>query len=101
MIFDGTENLTERPQNNDKQKDKYSRKKGTHTDLTMVISDRKTKIYYVSEYYDSKNVDFGALKKEFPSEKCWLKNFKVLVDLGFVEIDKLYKSKELIIGEKS
>jgi len=101
LIFDGTENLTERPQNNDKQKDKYSRKKGTHTDLTMVLSDRKTKIYYVSEYYDSKNVDFGALKKEFPSEKCWLENFKVLVDLGFVGIDKLYKSKELIIGEKS
>jgi len=24
LIFDGTENLTERPQNNDKQKDKYS-----------------------------------------------------------------------------
>lgn len=100
LIFDGTENLTERPQDNDKQKNKYSGKKGTHTDLAMVLSDKKTWIYYVSEYYDGKNVDFGIFKKEFPPDKGWFKNFKVLVDLGFVGIDKLYEIKELLIGEK-
>jgi hypothetical protein len=40
------------------------------------------------------------LKKEFPPEYPWFKKFKVLVDLGFIGIDKLYEIKELIIGEK-
>ena len=100
LIFDGTENLTERPKDNDKQKEKYSGKKKTHTDLALVLSDKKTRIYYVSNYYDGKNVDFGVLKQEFPPELPWFKNFKVLVDLGFIGIAKLYKIKELIIGEK-
>jgi hypothetical protein len=30
----------------------------------------------------------------------WFKNFKLLVDLGFIGIDKLYKIKTLVIGEK-
>ena len=100
LIFDGTENLTERPKGYDKQKEKYSGKKKTHTDLTLLLSDKKTWIYYVSKYYDGKNVDFGVLKKEFPPEYPWFKNFKVLVDLGFIGIAKLYEIKELIIGEK-
>lgn len=74
--------------------------KCTHTDLALVLSDKKTKIYYVSKYYDGKNVDFGVLKQEFPPELPWFKKFKVLVDLGFIGIDKLYEIKELIIGEK-
>lgn len=100
LIFDGTENLTERPQKYDKQKDKYSGKKGTHTDLALVLSDKRTRIYYVSKYYDGKNVDFGVFKQEFPPKLPWFKKFKVLVDLGFIGIDKLYDIKELIIGEK-
>lgn len=105
LIFDGTENLTERPQKYDKQKDKYSGKKNTHTDLALVLSDKKTRIYYVSYYYDGKNVDFGVLKQVpiaigIPPELPWFKNFKVLVDLGFIGIAKLYEIKELIIGEK-
>jgi hypothetical protein len=100
LIFDGTENLTERPKEYDKQKEKYSGKKGTHTDLALLLSDKKTWIYYVSNYYDGKNVDFGVLKQEFPPELPWFKRFKVLVDLGFIGIAKLYEIKELIIGEK-
>ena len=56
LIFDGTENLTERPKGYDEQKEKYSGKKCTHTDLTLVLSDKRTWIYYASEYYDGKNV---------------------------------------------
>lgn len=100
LIFDGTENPTERPQGYDNQKEKYSGKKHTHTDVAMVLSDKATWIYYVSELYDGKNVDFGILKQEFPVGKDWFKNRKILVDLGFVGIDKLYKIKELVIGEK-
>lgn len=100
LIFDGTENPTERPQGYDNQKEKYSGKKHTHTDVAMVLSDKATWIYYVSELYDGKNVDFGILKQEFSVGKDWFKNRKILVDLGFVGIDKLYKIKELVIGEK-
>ena len=100
LIFDGVENLTERPKNNDKQKAKYSGKKHTHTDIAMVLSDKKTKIYYISNLYDGHNVDFGIFKKEFPPEKNWFKNSKLLVDLGFVGIAKLYNIKELLIGCK-
>lgn len=100
LIFDGTENAIERPQNNDIQKSKYSGKKKTHTDIALLLSDKKTWIYYVSELYDGSNVDMGILKEEFPPGLGWFKKFRVLFDLGFVGVEKLYKIKELIIGKK-
>lgn len=66
----------------------------------MVLFDKVICIYYVSEYYDGKYNDMGILKKEFNLEKDWFLNFKVLFDFGFVGVEKLYKFKELIIGEK-
>ena len=100
IIFDGTENPTERPQEYEKQKDKYSGKKHTHTDVALVLSDKATWIYYVSKLYAGSNVDMGILKKEFSIGKTWFTTCKVLVDLGFVGIDKYYEFKELVIGEK-
>jgi len=100
LIFDGTENPIERPQGTDNQKSKYSGKKKTHTDIALLLSDKKTKIYYLSELYDGSNVDMGLLKKEFPPGKGWFKKSKVLFDLGFVGVDKIYKIKELVIGER-
>ena len=100
LIFDGTENLTVRPQGYDNQKKKYSGKKHTHTDIALVLSDKKTRIYYVSDLADGKNVDMTILKEDFPPEKNWFEKFKVLFDLGFIGVAKLYTFKELIIGEK-
>ena len=100
IIFDGTENLTERPQGYENQKEKYSGKKKTHTDVALLLSDKKTKIYYISKLYAGKNVDMGILNKEFNPDFDWFKNCKVLVDLGFIGIAKLYNIKELVIGEK-
>jgi hypothetical protein len=65
-----------------------------------VLCDKATRIYYVSEYYDGKYVDIGVLKKEFAIDMGWFKKFKVLFDLGFQGVAKLYEFKELIIGEK-
>ena len=59
LIFDGTENPIERPQNNDNQKSKYSGKKSTHTDVALVLSDKNKWIYYISELYDGSHVDMG------------------------------------------
>lgn len=100
LIFDGTENPVERPQDADNQRSKYSGKKGTHTDIMLLLSDKRSWIYYVSELYDGCNVDMGILKKEFPPEKNWFKKHKVIFDLGFVGVDKIYKIKNLVIGKK-
>jgi len=100
LIFDGTENPTERPQNNDSQKSKYSGKKKTHTDIALLLSDKNTWIYYLSELYDGSNVDMSILKTEFTPGLGWFKKFKVLFDLGFVGVGKIYEIKELIIGKK-
>jgi hypothetical protein len=45
-------------------------------------------------------VDFGLLKKEFLPEEDWFRNQKVVVDLGFAGIEKLYRIKEVLIGVK-
>lgn len=100
ILIDGTENSCFRPKDNDKQKVKYSGKKHTHTDIALVFSDKRRFIYYLSYLHDGSKVDFGLLKQEFPPEKEWFLNQKVIVDLGFVGIEKLYRIKELLIGVK-
>lgn len=98
LIFDGTENAVERPKNKGNQKSNYSGKKKTHTDIALVLSDQCTWIYYVSQLYAGSQVDMGILKKEFEPGKAWFKLFKVLFDLGFVGVEKLYEIGELWIG---
>ena len=100
LIFDGTENPVERPQGYDNQKVKYSGKKKMHTDVAMVLSDKNRWIYYVSELYPGSQVDMGILKKEFAPGLGWFKNHRLLVDLGFVGIEKHYEIKDLVIGFK-
>jgi len=100
LIFDGTENPTERPQTHEDQKSKYSGKKKTHTDIALLLSDKATKIYYISNLYDGSQVDMGIIKKEFAPGEGWFKNHRLLVDLGFIGIEKVYEIKELVIGKK-
>jgi hypothetical protein len=100
IIFDGFENLTERPKDHENQKVKYSGKKSTHTDIALLASNKKTWIYYVSYLYNGSNVDMGILKKEFPPGKGWFSGLKALFDLGFIGVEKLYECGELVIGEK-
>ena len=98
LIFDGTENPVERPRNNDDQKSKFSGKKKTHTDIALLLSDKRTWIYYLSMLYVGSQVDMGILKKEFPPGEGWFKLFKVIFDLGFTGVDKVYDFRELVIG---
>lgn len=71
-----------------------------HTDKTLVITNRKKWIYYVSNIYDGKEHDFTILKKEFPCNIKWFKKFTVRVDLGFQGIAKKYACKNLFIPFK-
>lgn len=100
ILIDGTESACFRPEDNEKQKLKYSGKKHTHTDIALVFSDRRRFIYYVSRWHEGSKVDFGLLKEEFPPEQDWFRRQKVIVDLGFVGIEKLYRILELLIGVK-
>lgn len=100
LIFDGTENPVERPQDYENQKKRYSGKKKMHTDIAMVLSDKNKWIYYVSEVYEGSQVDIGILKKEFEVGLDWFKDCRLLVDLGFVGIEKYYEIKDLVIGFK-
>jgi len=66
----------------------------------MTLSNKKRRLFYVSNFYDGKNTDFGIFKLEFEPGLPWFVNFKVIVDLGFVGIDKRYEIGELLLGHK-
>jgi len=66
----------------------------------MVLSNKSRYIYYVSNLYVGKENDFGIFKSEFKPGLGWFKKYKVIVDLGFIGIDKYYEIKELMIGHK-
>jgi len=100
LLFDGTENLEQRPKNYNNQKDMYSGKKHTHTSVAMILSNPQKWIYYVSFLYVGSQVDFGIFKEEFDPNLDWFSQYKIWVDLGFVGFDKYYNTKELNIGKK-
>jgi len=65
-----------------------------------VLTNKNRWIYYVSDLYIGKEHDYSIFKAEFKPDLGWFEDFKVLVDLGFIGIDKDYKVKELWIGFK-
>jgi len=92
--------MIERPKDPDNQKNGYSGKKKLHTDKTLVITNRKKWIYYISYIYWGKEHDFSILKTEFPVEQNWFSKFTVILDLGFQGFAKLYDCMELLIPIK-
>lgn len=68
--------------------------------MSLVLSNQDRWIYYVSELYVGKKHDFGILKNEFEPGLGWFKNYRLVVDLGFIGIDKHYQIKQLLMGFK-
>lgn len=66
----------------------------------LVISNEGRKILYVSQCWVGKVHDFKLLKREFPPEQKWFKNFQVRVDLGYLGFDKEYECKALSLPHK-
>lgn len=91
---------TKRPKDTDLQKDAYSGKKKDHTDVAMVLTNKTRWIFYISMLYFGKRNDFGIFKEEFEPGLGWFINYRLIVDLGFIGIAKLYTIKELLIGHK-
>lgn len=100
LIIDGFENPKERASNYQAQKEDFSGKSRTHVDIGLCMADRRRYIYYLSNYYPGKNVDYGILKQEFPPEKPWFILKRILLDLGFIGFEKDYEYMEVFIGHK-
>lgn len=100
LIIDGFENPKERASDYRTQKENYSGKSKAHVDIGLCMTDRRRYIYYLSNYYPGKNVDYGILKQEFPPEKDWFKWKRILLDLGFIGFEKDYEYWEVFIGHK-
>jgi len=66
----------------------------------MLLSNKKRQIFYVSYLYEGRSNDMGVFKEEFEPGQKWFTNLRVIFDLGFTGVDKLYEFKELVIGHK-
>lgn len=100
IIIDAEEHPVQRPKDPDSQKDMYSGKKKHHTNKTLIITNPKKWIYFVSSIHCGSKHDFTMLKEEFSILKNWFNKFRVILDLGFLGFEKLYNSKELLIPHK-
>ena len=78
IIIDGEEQPIQRPKNPDSQRDMFSGKKKLHTDKTLVMTNPRKWIYYISYIYCGKEHDFSILKTEFPAVNNWFSKFTVI-----------------------
>lgn len=100
LIIDATEQRKQRPIDKKKQKEYYSGKKKDHTIKSMIISNAKKRIGYISNACIGKKHDYTFLKEMFPYKKNWFRSFSVLVDLGYLGIKKDYSCKKIEIPHK-
>lgn len=105
IIIDATEHATQRPEENEAQKEVYSGKKKLlggipHTYKELIISNKNRQILYISKTYKGKQHDYSLLKQEFPAQISWFDKFIVHLDLGFIGFADLYPCKKLHIPVK-
>jgi hypothetical protein len=100
LIIDATEQRKQRPIEKEKQKEYYSGKKKDHTLKSMIISNSKKRIGYISQSFIGKKHDYAILKEIFLPSKHWFRHFSVLVDLGYLGIKKDYLCNQIEIPHK-
>lgn len=83
LIFDGTEQLIQRPSEKQNQKLYYSGKKKGHSIKCLIISTLDKYIHYTSYSYTGASHDFSIVKQEFPPEQNWFDGYTILLDLGY------------------
>lgn len=89
LIIDGTERPVQRPQDKQKQKERYSGKKKRHTQKNIVAVSRKKRILMLGATDEGHEHDYPMLKKNKLPEAI-PKKVKTYLDLGFKGIDKDY-----------
>jgi hypothetical protein len=81
LSLDAAERLLQRPVNEDKQREKYSGKRKTHTDKNLLLVNENTKkVVYLSETADGKKHD---KKLADESRISYPKNTSLTQDTGF------------------
>lgn len=100
LLIDATEQRIQRPSNNKVQKDYYSGKKKAHTLKSLVISEQKKRICYLSRSRIGKIHDYKFMKEIFNPDLNWFENFNIKVDLGFLGIASDYVCKSIGIPHK-
>ncbi len=100
LFIDATERPHFRHKDYDDQKENYSGKQKAHTVKNTIISDACKTILFLGYTMPGSIHDYGLLKKEFPQEEDWFAFFNLWVDLGFLGIEKDYKSAGINIPHK-
>lgn len=89
LIVDGTERPVQRPQDKQKQKERYSGKKKKHTQKNIVAVSRKKQILLLGATGEGHEHDYPMLRESKLPEVI-PKKVKTYLDLGFKGIDKDY-----------
>ena len=100
LLVDVTERATQRPKDPIEQKLKYSGKKKRHTIKNTVITTISKTILFLGKTTHGSQHDFAMFKSEFPTEQEWFACFELLVDLGYLGIEKNYNSLKVLIPYK-
>jgi hypothetical protein len=95
ILIDVTERAYRRSQDNATQKDHYSGKKKRHTVKNTVISTVEKIVLFVGRTFSGHNHDYTMLKTELPPDQDWFEELKVLVDLGYLGIQKDYVGEQI------
>lgn len=69
--------------------------KKRHTLKNTVMSTRDKVIVFLGRTFSGHNHDYTMLKEELPPEQDWFADLKVLVDLGYLGIQKDYTGEHI------
>lgn len=100
IIIDCTEQMIQRPSDNETQRDHFSGKKHFHSLKSLVFSLPDTRICYLGNAHIGKKHDYRVLKESFSPEHPWFSDITVETDLGFIGIGSDYELKKLLIPHK-
>ncbi len=93
LSLDATERLLQRPVNEEKQREKYSGKRKTHTDKNLLLVNENTKkVVYLSETVEGKMHDKKLVDK---SKISYPKNASLTQDTGF----QGYQPKDVVVQQ--
>jgi len=93
LSLDAAERLLQRPVNEDKQREKYSGKKKTHTDKNLLLVNENTRrVVYLSETVEGKMHDKKLADK---SKISYPANASLTQDTGF----QGYQPKGVVVGQ--
>jgi hypothetical protein len=100
VIIDATERAYRRSQDAATQQEHYSGKRKQHTVKNTVMSRLDKFIVFLGRTFTGHNHDYSMLKAEFPPDLDWFTDIGVLVDLGYLGMQKDYAGDQIAIPIK-